>query len=308
MPYTLAATVAALIIATAWWRLFRSVEAPAPSLSAPVTLERMGKRTYNTFVPARLSEAPALLLVLHGSHGDAGQMRRYTGHEFERLADEHGFIVVYPEGYGGYWNDARRMGGYAAKRLDIDDVAFVRAIVARYQQERGVARVFAVGYSNGGYMCIRTALEAADIIDAIATFGANVPTDDNCVSPALARPMPAMFVNGTRDPITPYGGGRVTIFGFGNRGTVRSALASAEYFAARLGGDVTVEESENRRQWTSPTGGRVLLYTVHGGGHVIPQPRYRFAGIMGYTEMQFNAPAACWDFFSSSTRVAATSS
>lgn len=267
-----------------------------------------GERTCTTFVPARLVESPALLLVLHGSHGDAEQIRRYTGHEFERLAEEHGFIVVYPEGYRGYWNDARRKGGYAAKRLDIDDVAFLRAIVTRYRREHHVARVFAVGYSNGGYMCIRLALEAADAIDAIATFGANVPTDDNCVSPALAHPMPAMLVNGTHDPITPYEGGRVTIFGFGDRGTVRSALASAEYFAERLGGDVTVDEIGDRRQWTSPNGDRVLLYTVHGGGHVIPQPRYRFARFVGHTEMRFNAPAACWDFFSSSSRAAAASS
>ncbi len=305
----------ALATATTWWLLFRSTEAPPPTLSAPVTLEHLttkdGERSWKAFVPATLPASPALLLALHGSHGDAEQMRRYTGHEFERLADEHGFIVAYPEGFKGYWNDARIKGGYAAKKLDVDDVAFLRDIAAQYRRTHHVQHVFAVGYSNGGYMCIRMALDAPESVDAIATFGANMPTDDNCVAPALARPFPVMLVNGTRDPIAPFQGGRVTIFGFGDRGTVRSALASAEYFAAHLRGEAThagptvvepvtpaTSTGVDEQQWTSPDGAQVRLFTIHGGGHTIPQPRYRFAGIVGRTEMRFNAPAACWDFFS----------
>lgn len=310
----LAAALAALVLVVAWWRLFRDFASQPPILSAPVALENLatasGTRTYKVFVPTAFCSSNALLLVLHGSAGSADQMRRYTGQEFERLADEHGFIVAYPEGYRGYWNDARRKGGYAAKRHDIDDVAFLRALIEHLRARHGVGDVFAVGYSNGGYMCIRMALEAGDAVRAIAMFGANMPTDDNCVAPALVRQMPAMLVNGTRDPITPYDGGHVSIFGFGDRGTVRSALASAQYFAARLAGDVAVEGASvvepvadrtgthvDLTSWGSASGDRVLLYTVHGGGHVVPQPRYRFARFVGETEMRFNAPAAVCDFF-----------
>lgn len=298
----------------AWWRLLYSAPPVRPELSAPVTKGSLSTnvraRTFQEFVPTACSPGAPLLLVLHGSRGDADQMRRYTGYEFERLADAHGFIVVYPEGYLRYWNDARRKGNWPAKTLGVDDVGFLRDLVQHVHEEHGRGPVFAAGYSNGGHMCFRLALEAPDLVDGVAVFGANMPTDDNCVSPPATRPVPAMFVNGTRDPINPYDGGRVAIFGFGDRGTVRSSVASAEYFARLLGTDAKGEQPEavvpaasdratwvEHRAWTGLRGGEVALYTVHGGGHTIPQSRYRFPRLIGPTETRFDAPAACWAFF-----------
>lgn len=198
------------------------------------------------------------------------------------------------------------MGGFDAKEMNIDDVAFIRAIIARFQAEHHTVGNFLVGYSNGGYMAMRMALDAPDLIHGIGVIAASMPTDDNRVAAPPSRPLPVMFVNGTRDPITPYGGGRVTIFGFGDRGTVRSAVASAEVFASQLGAPIrregpdviqpavaNVPTSVDRQSW----GGKVLLYAIHGGGHSIPQPNYRFARFVGPTEMRFNAPAAFWEFF-----------
>jgi polyhydroxybutyrate depolymerase len=303
-----------LIVVAYWWFLYSPKPAP-PELSAPLAAAKLirstGERDFHMFVPARIEKNATLLLVLHGSGGDASQMRRYTGYEFERLADEHGFIVAYPEGFGGYWNDARKKGRFPAKKLGIDDVGFLRDLIEHFRRTHHVGRVFAVGYSNGGHMCFRLALEAPDMIDGFAVFGANMPTDDNCICPPLTRPIRALFVNGTRDPINPYEGGRVTIFGFGDRGTVRSAVESAKYFAHQLGAEVerlgpnavvpaTPDSATwvDERAWRASSNGEVALFTVHDGGHVIPQPRYRFPRIVGRTEMRFNAPAACWKFFS----------
>ena len=44
-----------------------------------------------------------------------------------------------------------------------------------------------------------------------------------------------MLVNGTGDPINPYQGGVVTLFGFGNRGKAMSAEDSARIFSERNG-------------------------------------------------------------------------
>jgi len=44
-----------------------------------------------------------------------------------------------------------------------------------------------------------------------------------------------MLINGTSDPINPYQGGIVTLFGFASRGTVMSSVASAQNFATRNG-------------------------------------------------------------------------
>jgi polyhydroxybutyrate depolymerase len=39
------------------------------------------------------------------------------------------------------------------------------------------------------------------------------------------------------------------------------------------------------------------LYTVRGGGHVIPQPAYRFPRLLGKTTSVLNAPREAFRFF-----------
>ncbi len=53
-------------------------------------------RTYLIYVPANLPQQAALVIVLHGSEMGEARMRPCTGYEFDRLADEHGFVVLYP--------------------------------------------------------------------------------------------------------------------------------------------------------------------------------------------------------------------
>jgi hypothetical protein len=64
--------------------------------------------------------------------------------------DEHGFVVVYPDGYERNWNDCRKAAAYPARKLRIDDAGLVFALVERLQSAIGAdpARVFAIGYSN----------------------------------------------------------------------------------------------------------------------------------------------------------------
>jgi polyhydroxybutyrate depolymerase len=88
------------------------IYSPAPELprqSGTLTkgaLEVGGlKRTYLTYVPQGLAAGAPLVLVMHGSGEDGAQIRIETGYGFERLADEHGFAVVYPDAYSSDWND-----------------------------------------------------------------------------------------------------------------------------------------------------------------------------------------------------------
>ena len=41
-------------------------------------------------------------------------MREWTGYEFDQLADQHGFVVVYPDGYKHTWNDCHSQATFAA--------------------------------------------------------------------------------------------------------------------------------------------------------------------------------------------------
>jgi polyhydroxybutyrate depolymerase len=285
-----------------------------PRLSASVQRASLPvgslRRSYAFYVPARLAPNPPLLLALHGSMGDARRMRQASAYGFERLADEQGFIVVYPEGYEGYWNDCRKKGPYAARRLGIDDVAFMRALSAHFRSAYGVdsARVFAVGLSNGAHLGYRLALEAPELVRAVAVVAANLPTEENSNCAPVDGAVPVLILNGTEDPINPFEGGRVTLFGFGDRGTVRSARESAAYFARRNGiaGAPVVERipqersaptSAERALWRSVTGADVVLYTIHGGGHTLPQPGARFPRLLGRTHQELDGPAEIWRFF-----------
>src|ERR1700682_6363793 len=152
-------------------------------------------------------------------------MDRY---EFDQWADRKGFVVVYPDGYKHNWNDCQKEATFPAKLENIDDMGFIHTLIARIAQEHGIdtKHVFVLGYSNGAQMAFRLAIETPDEVAAVAALGANLPTPDTSSCPQRGRTARVMLANGTLDPINPYEGGKVTIFGFVYRGTALSSRAS----------------------------------------------------------------------------------
>jgi polyhydroxybutyrate depolymerase len=304
--------VLALLIALAVYLLYAPAP-PEPALSsrpeARTIKVGMRERHYLIYAPARRAPSPALLVVFHGSLGSPAAIRRDTGFGFDRLADRDGFIVAYPQGHEGNWNDCRKAADYPARRLGVDDIGFFEALVSRLQREHGIdpARIFVAGYSNGGHFVFRLALERPRRIAGGAVFAANLPTDGNNGCTVRGIPPPILLVNGTHDPINPYRGGAVTLFGFGNRGNVRSARESAAWFARAAGaaGPATVRIPPRARgdpTWVERSAWRtgkneVVLLSVHGGGHVIPQAAYRPQRLLGGVTSAIDGPAAAWDFF-----------
>ena len=281
-----------------------------PQLSAAIRRStiRVGswKRSYFAYVPANLPPQSALVIVLHGADMDGKGIRKSTGYEFDRLADQRGFAVLYPNGYRHAWNDCRKTTPFLAKRLNIDDMSFVRSLIGRFKLEKAIddKRVYAFGYSNGGYMALRLAMEAPDEIVAVAAVAACLPTPNSCACPQHGRTSRVMLVNGTADTETPYQGGVMR-----QRGTILSSEASVQNFAERNGitvAPITARLPNMRADdptsvetliWTVDGKPAFCLYTVHGGGHVIPQPRFRFPPKLGKMSSALNAPSAVLRFF-----------
>ncbi|RFA10373.1 hypothetical protein B7R54_15035 [Subtercola boreus] len=254
------------------------------------------QRRYLVTRPIICDNPSPLVLVLHGSNQTPEIVRQFTEPGFDVLASRAGAIVVYPGGYRKHWNDARISTNFAARVEGYDDVAFLKAIVSGLVNsgEADPTRVFAVGYSLGGQMVNRLAHEAPELLAGIAMIGATQPALENFKPAAdVVSPMPVLLIHGTKDPNVPYEGGMASILGFRPRGLGMSAPETARYWAARNGIDTdgvtslgpagsNTRTSVERTDFRSPGKPSVALFTIHGGGHVIPG---RKAGpwIMGRT-------------------------
>lgn len=305
-----------LIGAAAYLYFVYSALPPEPQLSGKIHSDKIHvsnhDRNYLTYVPKKISSRPGLIIAMHGTGMDAVRMRQWSGYELDKLADLYGFIVVYPDGYKGNWNDCRTNSPFEAKKENINDVGFIEGLVNKLKKEQDIdpAKVFVFGFSNGGQMAIRLATERPDLITAICAISANLPTPET-FSPAAkeGHTSKVMLVTGTEDSINPYNGGPVTLFGLKKVGTAISAIATAEYFVQRNGITAEPEKLIVPRQktndptyvqlerWRSSGESTVELYSIMGGGHVIPQQKFRFPRIMGKTTSNFDAPLEAVRFF-----------
>ncbi|WP_310463054.1 PHB depolymerase family esterase [Sphaerotilus sp.] len=155
MPRWLSVTVAAVLGLTSvgGWFFYSPMPAASPAAADSRTVMVGGReRSFLVVAPPAVQAGAPVLIVLHGSLMDGGKMRGMLGPRFERLARQHGAVVVYPSGIEGHFNDGRLVASYSARTLNIDDVGFMRAIVGALAASNAVdrTRVFAFGYSNGG--------------------------------------------------------------------------------------------------------------------------------------------------------------
>lgn len=193
-----------------------------PGLARDLTIDHDGLvRTYDVYVPSSYSGAEAVPLVVdsHGLTADSDDQRNRSG--FQQLADDVGFIVAFPNGRGGLWND-----GLTSSTSD--DIGFIVAMVDQLSSEANIDahRVYATGFSAGGSVTHRLACEATDIFAAFASFASSVPTSWSEATCAASRPFSLMTTRGTTDQVVPFGGGTVL-----NLGSVISANAAFEFWA-----------------------------------------------------------------------------
>lgn len=279
---------------------------PGDYTSHSTTLDGI-ERTWHVYTPQAATD-PAnsgpmpVVLVVHGT-GDTGDgIRSGIGDDLEREAEEHGFTVAYVDGHENNWNECRVAGDWAAKEKDLDDVGLMRHVVDSLHAER----TFAIGFSSGGHMVQRLAYEAPDLVNGIAAVNANVPTDDNNACADSGAPVPAIFMQGREDPMNPFDGGEVVV-GSGifaeSRGEVRSAQASAEWFAERNGipaGSASPPVRDGDAEITTWDGEcPVRLVAVDHSGHSFPTATGRWGNDGG---ARYDGPGAIWGFFAETFR------
>jgi polyhydroxybutyrate depolymerase len=283
-----------------------TVAAPAPATVAKdstLTLTVDGReRTARVHLPNPMPDIRKVPLVLsfHGLLGDGDSQQALS--QFNHVANESGFIAVYPEGYRRSWNDGRR--DTPSNQDGVKDVKFVRALLDLLEKTYPVdkSKVFALGMSNGGFFAQRLGCVMASRFAAIATVASVMPkTAAKRCQPA--KPLSVLMIMGTADPLVPYKGGR-----FG-RATLLSAKDTAKLWRERARCKKPLQFSlpDTAQDGTTTkllvankckAGAAVKLYSVQGGGHTWPGgPQYLPEATIGRTSRDFDASRTIWTFF-----------
>ena len=212
-------------VGSARWSL-----AVAPSTTQPTststTIVSSG-RPYSKFVPSSYSKGTSvpLVVLLHGYGATGALQESYM--KFEAVAEQNGFILVYPDGTidptgKQFWNATDACCNFFS---EVNDDAYLLSILNEMESNYSIdaKRVYFVGHSNGGFMSYRMACKHPDRIAAIASLaGASFFKSTDCGAQSSVS---VLQVHGTNDGTILYGGGQIL------SNSYPSAFASASQWA-----------------------------------------------------------------------------
>jgi len=185
---------------------------------------------------------------------------------YPAVTDAEGVVMAFPDGAKGPLGTAWNFGPCCV--ADVDDVAFVRALVAQIQATACIdsRRIYAVGVLTGGGMVYDLACQTADLFAAVspAAFDLVQENVDDC---GPRRPISEISFRGTADPRVPYAGGASSLVP-GMPITFLGAQATFQRWAAinHCTGSASAEDSNGCSSYSSCDAGvEVTLCTKQGG-------------------------------------------
>jgi len=144
-------------------------------------------RTYIVHAPSGLNNPP-FLLNIHGFDMSASSQQSYT--QMDKIADREKFIVVYPEALPN--GDNKNSWDLSGP----NDFTFLMAIIDTIDKQYQIdeKRIYACGFSQGGFMSFQLGCRYSDIFAAIAPTSGTVNGSCN-----LKRPVPMRLTFGTNE-------------------------------------------------------------------------------------------------------------
>jgi polyhydroxybutyrate depolymerase len=221
----------------------------------------------------------------------------------------------YPGGGGGYPGGGGSQGGggqqgpnenpsESRRSSEADDIGFFNQMLDELGTKFSAdpSRIYVVGLSEGGFMSLRLGCALGDRIAGVAAVGAAMPKTMICLP---ARPVPAVMINGTSDPVVPYGGGTEHNLSLATLSVEDSAKAWAKI-------DRCAEKPEKTKLSGPGKGGmetkvdtysgcqqnaQVVSYSVKGAGNTWPGgEQYEPENTIGKTSSDLDANQVIWSF------------
>ena len=254
-------------------------------------------RQYGVFLPKNYDETDSfpLVIYLHSYGWTPEQGMEYTG--LNNVADRFGFIVAYPNANPN-WNSGI---GENPKwpTPDINDVGFINAMIDTIDFEYNIDlnRVYACGFSNGGFMAYKLACVLGHRLAAIASVGGVISNNTMAVCDTLST-MPILHMHGTKDSFVPIDGKE-------GWNSVNQTLN----FWANLNNCVQIDTTDisdidsndecivEKINYTNCSdNNNIILYRIINGGHSWPGAT-KDLNWAAPRNMDINAGLIIWDFF-----------
>ena len=201
--------------------------------------------------------------VIFFLHGKGGKMEQFPG-ILHKFVNSHRFIGIYPQGYLNSWN----LGKEPSKA---NDIYFMASIIDNLEKVQKIKskNYFAVGFSNGGGLVNRLALET-NIFNSVAVLVSQL-TEELLNNSNTVNKTSVLQINGLKDKIVPFRGGKAKM---GHN--FFSALKSIEHWAKLSNCE------KHQTQFDTAFGNRIykfpkcpkslniMLLEVKKSGHFIP--------------------------------------
>lgn len=254
------------------------------------------EREYLLHVPAEVnrSNKVPLVITIHGFAQWPANLAMVS--HWNRLAEENGFIVVYPSGTGfpKRWQIVQDPSNPGSVEKEVQ---FFRDLIAKLSLEYPVdsKQIYMNGLSNGGGMSLRLACAMPEQVAAIGgVAGAYLVKLEECTGK-----VPAIFFHGRMDKVVPFEGGPSEYFDIPFPNIVDFVKNYAQQIGCSPEEQVILERGAVRgvRYTGSQPREEVVFYSIADGGHTWPGGKPLPVALTGKTSQEIDATRLMWEFF-----------
>ena len=231
------------------------------------------QRDYLVRTPANHDGTLPVLFFLHGLGDNITNCNQEFN--FGQIAEEFGWAIVVPQarnlGMGNMWN-------VGMTNSDVDDAGFLMALLdsLMVQYQLDPDSVFFTGFSMGGFMTHRMAIEHGDRITACAPVSGLIYTAQASLTPVA--PVRMLHIHGTNDNVVGYNG-YSSAFGM-NLGLGVDAILDYWQNANGCTGEPAIDTLPDLQN----DGLRFIRYTYNCGTDL------QFLKVVGGTHNWYNSP------------------